>query len=320
MEFKKFFEANKKILFLSAGLFILFAALSYYFEVPKEFPLGQVVTIYSGESLDKITSDLESLHIIRSPFWFRTAVILQGGERGVIAGDYLLDEKAGPINIAYRLVHARFHLTTARITIPEGWDSTQIADYLKKNLVNFNQVRFLNIAKKEEGYLFPDTYFVSPTIKPEVLIDKMEKTFNEKIKSVPGIATTTKSLGDIITMASILENEARTTESRRIIAGILWKRLQLGMPLQVDATFLYINGKNTYQLTADDLKINSPYNTYLYKGLPPGPIDNPGVDALFAAVNPITTKYLYYLSSRDGTIHYAQTFEQHKRNAELYLN
>jgi len=121
-------------------------------------------------------------------------------------------------------------------------------------------------------------------------------------------------------MASIIEAEARTTESRRIISGILWKRISLGMPLQVDSTFVYINGKNTYELTSDDLKIDSPYNTYVYKGLPPTPIGNPGLDAILAALYPKTSKYLYFLSSKSGDMYYATTFEQHKRNKELYLN
>ena len=92
------------------------------------------------------------------------------------------------------------------------------------------------------------------------------------------------------------------------------------MPLQVDSTFMYINGKITYELTLDDLKIDSPYNTYKYNGLPPGPIGNPGLDAIYAAMNPINTKYLYFLSSKSGNMYYAKTFEEHIRNKELYLN
>ena len=148
----------------------------------------------------------------------------------------------------------------------------------------------------------------------------MNNNFNEKIASTPSIATSTFKLKDIIIMASLVELEARTTESRKIIAGILWKRLSLGMPLQVDSVFLYINGKNTYELTTMDLKIKSPYNTYLYKGLPRGPIGNPGLDALQSTVDPTKTKYLYFLSSHDGAMHYAKTFEEHKRNREKYLN
>jgi UPF0755 protein len=120
-------------------------------------------------------------------------------------------------------------------------------------------------------------------------------------------------------MASILEAEARTTETRKIISGILWKRMEIGMPLQVDAPFQYIIGKNTFQLTTNDLKFDSPYNTYKYKGLPPGPIGNPGLDAISATVNPIKTNYLYYLSDVRGNMHYAKTFAEHVINKEKYL-
>ncbi|MCX6701950.1 MAG: endolytic transglycosylase MltG [Candidatus Zambryskibacteria bacterium] len=179
-------------------------------------------------------------------------------------------------------------------------------------------MQFLTLAKSNEGYLFPDTYFISKTAKSMDVINMMKENFEVKINSVSGIATSTHKLKDIIIMASILEGEA-LPKDRNIVAGILWKRLEMGMPLQVDSTFAYINGKNTYELTLDDLKIDSPYNTYKYRGLPPGPISNPGLEAIISAINPIKTKYLYFLTEKDGTIHYAKTFEEHKRNKELYL-
>jgi UPF0755 protein len=184
--------------------------------------------------------------------------------------------------------------------------------------MQFNKEEFLNLAKGREGYLFPDTYFVSGSVNPSEIIQMMENNFTKKITSVPGIATSTHTLKDIITMASILEGEA-LPKDRAVVAGILWKRLGMGMPLQVDSTFSYVNGKNTYELTLDDLKIDSPYNTYEHKGLPPGPISNPGLDAIISALTPTKTKYLYFLTEKDGTIHYAKTFEEHKRNKELYL-
>ncbi len=287
---------------------------------PENFPIGQVVTIEPGESLQSISKMLYETNAIKSTFIFRTTVILLGGEKKMKAGDYLLDRKESPIELAYRFVDGSYHLAITKITIPEGWNIYQMADYLKKSIVNFERAEFVSLAKEKEGYLFPDTYFISPAIKIPRLLMLMEKNFEIKKDSIPAFATTTRSVKDIVTMASILEGEARTTESRKIIAGILWKRLSLNMPLQVDSTFSYINGKNTYELTNEDLQIDSPYNTYKYRGLPPGPIGNPGVDALEAALNPISTKYLYFLSSKSGTMYYATTFEQHKRNKELYLN
>ncbi len=304
---------------VSVVIFILCIMVYFFWHLPpSNFPLGSVVTIDSGESLQGITTMLYQKHIIKSSFFFRTHVILQGGEKRVIAGDYLLDQAVGPADLAYRFIHGQFHLEARKITIPEGWSVFQIGDYLEKNLLNFDKKEFLTLAKPNEGYLFPDTYFVSPTIHSQTFIDMMKKNFMEKIKHINTLSSK-HSLKDVIIMASIIEDEARTTESRKIISGILWKRLKLGMPLQVDSTFLYINGKGTFELTADDLKINSPYNTYRYVGLPPGPIGNPGMDAISSALNPTNTNYLYFLSDKNGVMHYAQTFGGHIANRQTYL-
>jgi len=148
----------------------------------------------------------------------------------------------------------------------------------------------------------------------------MENNFNVKISEIQDkIEKSKKSLKDVIIMASILEKEGNSFESNKIIAGILWKRIEIGMPLQVDAVFPYIIGKNTYELTLEDLKVDSKYNTYLHKGLPPGPISNPGIYSILATLEPIKTDNLYYLSDKNGTMHYATNFEQHKKNKELYL-
>ncbi len=310
--------SKKKIVTFSSIFVVLFVLYVSFHAPPKDFPFNQVLTIHTGQSLQQITDSLYEQHIIRSPFFFRIHVIIQGGEKRVIAGDYLLDEKVGPADLAYRLVRGKFHLEPYKATIPEGWNVFEIGDYFEKHLVNFNLAQFLVLAKEKEGHLFPDTYFIFPTTKPGAIIDMMENNFDNKISGI-NFSTTTHSTKDVIIMASILENETRTPEDRRIVSGILWKRLKLGMALQVDATFSYVNGKNTYELTSDDLKIDSPYNTYKYRGLPPGPIGNPGIDSILAALNPTTTKYLYFLSERDGTMHYAQTFEQHKLNKERYL-
>lgn len=318
--FSNLTKTSRKIL-IGFLIFVIAFFLSFtFFLPPSNFPIGQVVTIEPGESLQEITDTLEKNNIIKSSLVFRSTVILLGGETKMKAGDYLLDSREGPVDLAYRFLNAKYHLTVAKITIPEGWNVYQIGDYLEKNLVNFDKAEFIKLGKSLEGYLFPDTYFVSPAIKPQRIISLMQNNFESKKELMTGLATSTRSLKDIIIMASILEGEARTTESRRTIAGILWRRLSINMPLQVDATFSYINGKNTYELTLDDLQIDSPYNTYKYRGLPPGPIGNPGLDSIMAAINPINSKYLYFLSSRSGDMYYATTFEQHKRNKELYLD
>jgi UPF0755 protein len=314
-------KVTRKRALTAALVGFVFAVLYLYVHLPpKDFPVGEVITISPGQSLQSITNTLYNAHAVRYGFVFRSSVIIQGGEKKVMAGDYLLDNKVGPADLAYRLVHGEFHLPVVKITIPEGLNVFEIADLFSKNLYHFNRNQFLALAKKQEGYLFPDTYFIPPTEKYDKILKRMNDNFEIQLDNIKDFSTTTHSQKEIITMASIVEDEARTEESRKIVAGILWKRLSMGMPLQVDSTFSYINGKNTYDLTADDLKIDSPYNTYIYKGLPPTPINNPGVEAIEAVLNPTKTAYLYFLSSKSGKMYYAKTFEEHVKNKELYLN
>ncbi|MBI3075161.1 MAG: endolytic transglycosylase MltG, partial [Parcubacteria group bacterium] len=149
----------------------------------------------------------------------------------------------------------------------------------------------------------------------------MRENFFKKIKPLEtAIGDSGKNLHEILTMASLLEEEARAADTRRLIAGILWRRLKIGMPLQVDATFMYINGKNTFELTLEDLADDSsPYNTYTHKGLPPGPITNPGLDSIVAALYPKENPYLFYLADLSGTTYYSRTFDEHKEKKFRYL-
>lgn len=319
---KNFKALPKTKKYITYAFVFVTVSISFYIFIktpPKDFPLNTVITIEEGESLQNITNNLHEQKVIKFPLIFRSAVIILGGERKVIAGDYLLDKKEGPLDLAYRLIKGQFHLDILRITIPEGWNVYEIGEHLEKNLKNFDKGAFIELAEGLEGYLFPDTYFIADTARPKTVINLMRSNFEEQIKNIGALATSTKSLHEIITMASILEGEANTTESRKIVSGILWKRITAGMRLQVDATFKYINGKGTFQLTYDDLKIDNPYNTYVYKGLPPGPISNPGLDAINAALHPTPTRYLYFLTGKDGKMYYGRTFEEHKRNKALYL-
>jgi len=171
-----------------------------------------------------------------------------------------------------------------------------------------------------EGFLFPDTYFFPKNISAEEAVKIILQNFNKKTDSVFRKTAADKEVYDILIMASILEKEARVYETRQTIAGILWKRLEDGMPLQVDAPFQYYKGKNSYTLTKEDLAEDHEYNTYTNKGLPPTAITNPGIDSLRAAIAPTQTNYLYFLSDKHGNMYYAKDFEGHKRNRELYLN
>jgi len=201
----------------------------------------------------------------------------------------------------------QFPLLQVKVTIPEGYTVKDIAEKFNR-FDNFNKENFLKIAK--EGYLFPDTYFLTGKETEKNIVKKMEENFKKKTGDVEP---------KIVIMASLLEKEARTIEDKKIISGILWKRLEARMPLQVDAVFPYIINKISTELTLDDLKIDSLYNTYLYKGLPPAPICNPGLESIEAAKNPTDSLYWYYLSDSKNNIHYAKTFEEHKLNKIRYI-
>jgi UPF0755 protein len=287
---------------------------------PVEFPVRTIITVKDNTGLNEVAQSLEKQGIVKSSFWFRAAVILLSGEKSVMAGDYFFQKPIGVFGLASRMTHGVYGLTPIKVTFPEGMTAKQMSLILSTELVDFDTEEFLKLSKPLEGYLFPDTYSFLQNTKPAQVIGVLQDNFKQKIRSIDSeIKSFGKPVKDVVTMASIIEAEARTTETRKIISGILWKRLKMGMPLQVDAPFQYIIGKNTFQLTTNDLKYDSPYNTYKYAGLPPGPIGNPGIDSLVAAVTPTKTAYLYYLSDVRGNMHYAKTYQEHLANKEQYL-
>lgn len=304
-----------------SAIVLICAFYFFFFSAPFNFPVGSVIHIEKGASLDQISKLLYKENVIKSPFWFKVIVTIMDGQGGADAGDYFFSKKRGLINVSTRISNSEYGLTPISITIPEGATSFEIAEILRKNISNFDSEKFLKLAVPLEGYLFPDTYFFLPNITPENIIETMKNNFVKKLATIyDEIEKSDKSLEEIIIMASLIEEEARNFETRKIVSGILWERIKIDMPLQVDAVFPYIIGKNTYQLTLNDLSHDSPYNTYKYKGLPFGPISNPGLDSIKATINPTKTDYLYYLSDKRGNMHYGKTFSEHKINKLKYIN
>lgn len=167
-----------------------------------------------------------------------------------------------------------------------------------------------------EGYAFPDTYRVWKDELPEALMKKQLQTFSERYGSatITSASAPLKSLDEVVRLASIVEKEVRGAEDRRLVAGIFLRRLRIGMGLQSDATLNYVLDSGRARATASDLALDSPYNTYKYRGLPPGPISNPGATALDAVLHPTRSSYLYFLTDRKGNVLYARTFEEHQAN------
>ena len=310
-------ENWKETILIIVGFFILFAT---YFLVPslKTFPKETTIRIEDGTSVTAAGVMLEKAGYIKSESIFSFFVSLYGRKNGIIAGDYYFEKPLGIPDIARRMTRGEYALITKKVTIPEGLTVFQVADLFKDDFSLFDEQGF--VAAAPEGYLFPDTYFFLPNADTDTVIEKMKTNFDIQIESLASeFASSTKSMEDVIIMASILEEEGKDAQGKGIISDILWRRIKIGMPLQVDAAFNYVNGKHTYTLTSEDLFDESPYNTYRNLGLPPTPISNPGRESILAALNPISNNFLYFLSDLEGNLYYAKDFEGHQRNREKYL-
>ena len=318
--------SNRAIFTTLIFLFCLIFSYAFFLTPPSNFPRGGVVTINEGSSVAEVATLLAEKQVVRFPkvfeylIRFRSLGASSSKATVVVAGDYAFPQPEDAIAIAERVARGEYDISPIKLTVPEGANTFDIAALLAKLIPGFDVKDFIARAQPREGYLFPDTYYFQPTWDSERMIRTMEKQFLVATKPLASLIDKSGRMQEqIVIMASLLEREARTLESRRMIAGILWKRLDEGMPLQVDATFTYFTNKSTYELSLKDLATSSPYNTYRYRGLPIGPIANPGLDALTATLTPIESDYWFYLSDRTGNLHYAVDFNQHKRNKALYL-
>lgn len=303
------------------GVFLVLVIV-YEFVLSAPFFLkDKIVAIPDGASLIRTAAVLKNEGVIRSSIAFHVAAILFRGENSLKAGNYAVGQRDNVISLAWRIVHGDYQIPVWKITVVEGISSVEIADIFDQaRFPHFDKSVFISHAKSKEGYLFPDTYFIPASSSADDVISILSSNFEKQAEKISvASSTTSHDLHSILTMASIIEGEARTDTDRKLVSGVLWKRIKIGMPLQVDATFQYINGKSSAELTRDDLTLDSPYNTYVNKGLPPGPINNPGLEAIEAAMFPTENPYLYYLSDSKGVMHYAKTFEEHVANKEKYL-
>lgn len=287
---------------------------------PANFTPGSTVVIASGSSAPLVAQTLANAHIIAHPTVLRLFLRLTGASDRIQAGAYRFNTPENVFVVAYRLVTGAYGLPAVRMTFIEGTTVREMATQVADAFPGISAQDFFAAGQSDEGYLFPDTYFFPPSANAASIIAAMRANFDTKITPLSDeVNASGHSLSDIVIMASLVEKEARTSVNRRIVAGVLYNRLKLGMPLQVDAVFGYIYGRDTYSPSYADLTVNSPYNTYTHIGLPPGPIDNPGLDSLEAALNPTQTNYLYYLTDKNGVMHYATTYAQHQANKKKYL-
>jgi UPF0755 protein len=286
---------------------------------PVNFAEGKLITIEKGQTIKNTGELLKEQNIIRSETLFNVLVTFK--RKNVVEGKYLFHTNQNLFKVIDRVTKGSYEIPTERITFIEGETSFEMAEKLKYKFPNFDVDTFYELAILNEGYLFPDTYNFKITVSAEEVIKEMKDNFNQQIEEISDlIEESERSLEDIIKMASIIEGES-DADNRQQISNVLWKRIDIDMPLQVDATFVYSIGKSTFDLTLQDLNDkNNPYNSYEFKGLPPTPINNPGIKAIKAAATQEDTNYLYFLTGRNGITYYATSFEGHKNNRALYLD
>lgn len=329
-------EFFKKITSIVGGIFLLliiFVCFEIYIPINPNSHETVIFTVEKGWSDDEIADNLQKLGIIRSSYFFKFYAILTLKHSSLQAGGYNLSSKMSTWQIANKMSNG--DVIRDKLVILEGWDIRDIAKYLESKNICMS-ADFISLTKKDysedfdffqdeprglglEGYLFPDTYEVGRgDTCQDVLLD-MLSNFGKKLTPElrVEIAKQKKSIFDIVTMASLIEKEVRRLDEKKIVSGILWKRIAIGMPLQLDSTINYITNKSDPSVAIKDTRIDSPYNTYKYYGLPKGPISSPGINSIIAAIYPEKTNYWYYLS--DGKTIFSETLEQHNAAKAKYL-
>lgn len=310
-----------KVLCLLLVLTVLAIYTGYVLNKPSStFNAPASFTVEPGMGVKTITQTLEDQSIVRSGTFLYFILTLFYDTKNIKASTYVIEEPLTSFNVAHKLVVGDFDNDLIKFTHIEGERATHIAAEAEKNLINFDTALFLERAVPLEGKLYPETYYIPKTFTADELIDLMVKTFAQKTEELqPRIDRSILSFNEILVLASILEREANSPESMRMISDILQRRLKEGMALQTDASIEYILDKPLKELTPKDLEIDSPYNTYRNRGLPPTPIGNPGRDAILAVLDPTPNTYVYYITDTEGTFHYATTYDEHKANIAKYL-
>lgn len=284
------------------------------------FPLDgcPVAIIEKGSGLFDIAGRLKEQGLIKSKYGFVVFALVADKADYLKAGAYQFCYQASLFEVASAIEQGK--TAKVQLILFEGWAINNIAESLAFHGI-CPESSFEKAAQGKEGYLFPDTYYLEKNTEPTDLVALLEDNFNKKVDNIllAEIEKQGKTLQDIIIMASILEKEVKTYQDKQVVAGILYKRLKNGWKLQVDATLSYVLGKPSLSLTLADLNYDSAYNTYKYVGLPKGPICNPGLDSIKAAVFYKDSAFWYYLSTKDGQTVFSKTLAEHETNREKYL-
>lgn len=293
------------------GIYGFFIPLNLQNEVSVEIPYGA--------SISKTSEILKTQGIIRSKDSY-ILLIKIFHPKGIVAGKYGFSGNVSVINVAYRTSVGDFGREQVKLTIPEGFTNQEIVNRIHALFPYLTKDEILNRLPKQEGYIFPETYFFDKDVTLDSLVNDLTNKSNLQLKELfDETFSDSSEMNRILTIASLVEAEGRTKDERRIIAGIIENRLQINMPLQLDASLTYLTGRASSELTIKDLKMDSPFNTYVNTGLPPSPINNPGKESINAVLDPKDSDYLYYLHDKNGGIHYGKTYNEHLQNKNKYL-
>jgi UPF0755 protein len=304
-----------------------------------EDPSPVVVDIERGQSVRSVSRLLEDEGLVPRAELFELYVRWTGNAGRIQAGRYSLDPRLSPRAFVDQFVSGDAIIDDLVVSIPEGWSLYDIELYFE-NLGLFPRERFQPAAVMQEqyrdfpllshleddtildGYLFPDTYRVFPDSTPESIVRRMVTTFHDRVSPelVAEIERQERTIHEVLSLASIVQKESASDEEMPLVAGVFWNRLQIGMRLESDATVNYVLGTNKLQPTFADTEVDHPYNTYENHGLPPGPIGNPGLPAIRAAVEPAEHDYLFFLHKPDREIVPSRTFAEHLQNKARYLD
>lgn len=311
---------------LGAGLFLAFGTSHTIERSDRDAGENIYMVVKPGTTASEISDRLMQLGVIDSRLRFWWLMKLQGDASKFKTGTYAfaphMDEQA----VLDKLVAG--DTTVVKFTIPEGFGIKEIAKRLAdeglvdeqeflaeaKDFAPYDYMKKRpNVRYAAEGYLFPDTYVIHSDVSAEGIMKMMAEDFDTRLTPALRQQAAAKGLSihDLITLASLVEKEARYDEDRPIIAQVFFKRLQMGMPLQSDTTLQYLMAGPKEDVSIEDTKIDSPYNTYQHEGLPPGPIASPGMKSILAVLNPANTDYLYFVADRQGHNHYSQTYDEH---------
>jgi UPF0755 protein len=327
--------SKKKIAIIIIFIFIvvvagIIAGTGLYLTTPlTDKGKDQVFTVNEGMTLREISNVLEQRGLIRNKPVFMAWARLMGYSGKIKAGEYRLNPSMTPVRIMEVLT--RGIILTHTVTIPEGFSIKQIADvFFEQGLANRDE--FIAYAFKSdspakhgiespslEGYIYPDTYVFAKGLSVSRIIDVMVGRFNEIITPLNDrITQSGMSLNELVTLASIIEKETGKAEERPLIASVFLNRLRKGMRLESDPTVIYGIKDFSGNLKKEDLSTYTPYNTYVIRGLPPGPIASPGLDSLLAVLNPDDMDFLYFVSKNDGSHYFSKTLEEHNRAVNKY--